>query len=110
MARFILDAPKGIMTDHRDGDTLNNQRENLRLATNQQNQHNQRRLRRDNTTGFKGVTLWPRKGVYNAQIYVNTIRKSLGCYKTPEEAAAAYDAAAVKYFGEFAATNAEIRA
>lgn len=105
MSRFILQAPKELMVDHEDGNTLNNTRRNLRLATNAQNQHNQRKLRKDNTSGFKGVT-WSRKmRMWNSQIYVNTKRKHLGYFLNKKTAALAYDAAAIEHFGEFAATN-----
>lgn len=109
MSRLIMKAPDGVLVDHWDGDGLNNQRHNLRFCTNQQNQHNQRHLRSDNTSGYKGVTFWRHRGIFNAQIYVNKVRKNLGYYPTAEEAAAAYDEAAKHYFGDFAATNREIR-
>lgn len=104
MSRLIMNAPKGVMVDHEDGDGLDNQRHNLRFANNTQNQHNQRRLRSDNTTGYKGVTVH-RDGRFVAQIYVNKKHLNLGYFKTREQAARAYDAAAEKYFGEFAAPN-----
>lgn len=55
MHRLIMDVtdPK-IQVDHRSGDGLNNQRHNLRLATNAQNSCNQR-LSRANTSGYRGV-------------------------------------------------------
>lgn len=53
MHREILKAPSGTMVDHIDGDGLNNQRNNLRLATHTQNMRN-RRPKRGNR--FRGVT------------------------------------------------------
>ena len=55
MHRVILDAQPGLYVDHRDGNGLNNRRENLRIATKSQNQCNQR-MRSNNTSGFKGVS------------------------------------------------------
>ena len=110
MSRFLLDAPDWVFVDHRNGDTLDNRRKNLRIATNAQNQHNQRWLRSDNTSGFKGVTWHADKGKWNAQIYVNKKRKSLGYFPDKAMAAKAYDAAALEHFGEFAATNFPVAA
>lgn len=104
MSRVIMDAPTGLMVDHINGDTLDNQRHNLRLATNQQNQHNQTKLRTDNTTGYKGVTQI-RSGNYLAQLYLNKVRIRLGVRVEKREAAILYNEGALKYFGEFAALN-----
>jgi hypothetical protein len=101
MSRVIM---HGVLVDHKHGNNLDNQRGNLRFADNTQNQHNQRRLRSDNTTGYKGVTGY-RNGRFNAQIYVNKKRISLGYFATAEQAAKAYDEAAASYFGDFAAPN-----
>ena len=86
--------------DHADLDRANNRWSNLREATQSQNTANQA-LRARNKCGFKGVTRLP-GGRYRAQIKVRQAITGLGVYDTPEEAHAAYCAAAVKYFGEFA--------
>jgi hypothetical protein len=103
MAREIMKAPKGVMVDHKSGDRFDNRKENLRFATNQQNQHNQTRVRIDNTSGYKGVIRTARG--FGAQIYMNRRRIWIGTYRTPEDAARAYDAWARELFGEFAHTN-----
>lgn len=54
MHRLIMNAPDGLQVDHRNHNGLDNRRENLRICTNTENSRN-RRIRRDNTTGFKGV-------------------------------------------------------
>lgn len=104
LARMLLSAPRGLQVDHKDGDTLNNTRENLRLATPSQNAHN-RGVQYNNTSGFKGVTYYPREKKFIALITVNYRRIALGYYPTAEEAARAYDAAALEHLGEFARVN-----
>lgn len=91
-------------TDHRNGDGLDNRRANLRPATSQQNSANAG-LRRNNTSGYKGVTYQPERGLYAAQICVNRRTIPLGRYADPIDAAHAYDAAAREAFGEFAYVN-----
>ncbi len=87
--------------DHWDGDGLNNCWQNLRAATRSQNQANAK-LRADNKTGFKGVTLRKGSRRYQAKIRVNGEHHYLGRFDTPEEAHAVYLTAAKKFFGEFA--------
>lgn len=89
--------------DHRDGDRANNRITNLRLATDKQNCQNAR-LRKSSKTGLKGVYF---QGVVAARPYAAAIqtgigKRYLGCFATPEEAHAAYAAAARLHFGEFA--------
>lgn len=91
--------------DHRDGNGLNNRRSNLRQATHAQNMAN-KRLYRNNTSGFKGVMRNSGKGrPWSASIKVNKRSFRLGNHDTPEEAARAYDQAARRWFGEFARLN-----
>lgn len=96
----------GRQTDHRDGNGLNNQLDNIRVATASQNRANSR-LGVNNTSGFKGVSAL--NGQWQARIRANGELKQLGQFRTKEEAAAAYDAAALEAFGEFAKTNAQLR-
>lgn len=109
MSRLIMKAPDGVLIDHWNGDTLDNQKGNLRPATQAQNQHNQRRLRKDNTSGKKGVYLNTRSGRYVAQIFVATKRQYIGTFDTAQQAADAYDLFACAMFGQFAAPNTVIR-
>lgn len=103
--RFILRlTPDDPDVDHIDGDTRNNRRSNLRLASRQQNARN-RRLSVSNTSGYKGVTWHQKERCWRSQIYVDGTRISLGGHATPEDAALAYDAAAREVFGVFARLN-----
>lgn len=90
--------------DHRNGDGLDNQRSNLRVATSSQNSMNRRR-RSDNRAGFKGVTWDKHRNHWQALIYAGGKKRHVGYYDTPEAAARGYDAAARELFGEFARPN-----
>jgi hypothetical protein len=73
--------------DHADGDRGNNKWSNLRPATRAEQMQN-RVLGKRNSSGHTGVS--PHQGKWRAMITVNRRRHHLGCFKTPEEAAAAY--------------------
>jgi hypothetical protein len=88
--------------DHINGDGLDNQRSNLRPATEAQNLWN-RGPQRNNTSGFKGVHRF--RSRWQAEIMASGRRSYLGTYGTPDEAARAYDAAATELHGEFACLN-----
>jgi hypothetical protein len=92
------------LVDHADGDGLNNRRSNLRAATKSQNRANGR-LMSTNSTGFRGVSLARRQGMYLAQIESGGKSKHLGYFSCPLDAALAYDEAARRIFGEFARPN-----
>lgn len=91
-----------VHVDHWDGDGLNNRRLNLRPCNRSQNIANQKR-RTGGRSKFKGVN--PSKLRWQARISVNGVRRHLGSFRTEEDAALAYNAAAVVAFGEFANLN-----
>lgn len=99
--RVLLNAPVGVLVDHIDGNTLNNRRSNLRLATYTQNAQNTTRSPA-NTSGVVGVTWEARKKVWRADISMSGKGKFLGHFDTLEDAVAARRAAAARFFGEFA--------
>lgn len=100
MHRTITGCPLPYRVDHVDGDGLNNQDENLRIATQDQNNYNRRGF---SLSGFKGVTR--RRGRFQARITHLEVEYALGTYATAEEAARAYDAKAREFYGVFAYLN-----
>lgn len=94
-----------IQIDHKDGNGLNNQRENLRFCTRSQNQWNGGSFNKNKSSKYKGVSRTKRGKEYRAIIYLNNKKISLGSYNLETDAAIAYNNAALKYFGEFARLN-----
>lgn len=107
--RFVLGLHEQAFpfVDHIDANGLNCQKGNLRPCTNAQNQQNYQRLRANKTSRYKGVsTARQRRGKpWQAAICIDKKRIYLGSFDDEQEAAVAYDRAAVMHFGEFAATN-----
>ena len=91
---------KTEFTDHISGDRLDNRRENLRIASNSENQFNRGRPS-NNTSGYKGVSWHRGAGKWQAQLAVNGKFMYLGLFTTPEAAHEAYTNAAEKLHGEF---------
>ena len=104
MHRVILNPPPGMEVDHINGDGLDNRRCNLRLCSRGQNNANIKNIRRA-SSGFRGVYISSTSRLYRAMISVGKKNIELGRYKSAEEAAKAYDAAASAAFGEFATLN-----
>lgn len=99
-----------VLGDHKDHNGLNNQRSNLRTATVSQNNRNVKS--HENTSSkYLGVHFVRRvtKGktyeYWVARINNNRKRKTMGCFKTEDEAAVAYNKAAIEVHGEFANLN-----
>lgn len=106
MHRFLLNPPAGFSVDHIDHNGLNNQRENLRVATPSQNAANRRPCAK--TSKFLGVSFDVSNRthkVWRSQITKNGKTRRIGRFYTEEEAALAYDRAAKEDHGEFANLN-----
>ena len=104
MHRVIMNTPVGMETDHIDGNELNNVRSNLRIVTSRQNKLN---VKPYANRKYVGVYIYHKKGhsYIKASIHHNGRNISLGNYPSEEEAALAYNEAALKYRGEYAYLN-----
>jgi hypothetical protein len=100
MHRLIMDAPKGLEVDHINGNPLDNRRCNLRLCTQAQNTRNHK-IRKDNSSGFPGVSFYKQRNKWRACINLNYRSKFLGYFNSAQDASLAYRCAAKKLFGEF---------
>jgi AP2 domain/HNH endonuclease len=96
-------APKGDI-DHKDLDKANNRIKNLR-PSNKSNNGANRPPQKNNTSGYKGVFWKKDSKFWLAQIRARNKLHYIGIYKDREEAARAYDAAALKLFGSHARLN-----
>jgi len=104
MHRFIMgvDDPK-IIIDHIDGDKLNNQKSNLRVATPAQNMHNSKK-REGTKNRYKGVTYLPKLNLWQSRCRMNGLDIFLGHYKSEIAAAYAYNKKAIE-LSEFSRVN-----
>jgi hypothetical protein len=91
---------KNYLVDHIDGNTLNNQKSNLRVCNHKENSRNQRMHKRS-SSGFKGVTFKKASSCWVAQVAT----KHVGLFAKKHHAAMAYDMAAKDLFGEYAVLN-----
>lgn len=99
--RVLLNALSGQIVDHRNRDTLDNRRGNLRFATVSQNAANRRTACK---SGFLGVAV-SGSGKFYGRVTLADVPYDTAPYRTAEEAARARDALALLHFGEFAALN-----
>ncbi len=106
MHRLITAADPHQEVSHRDGNGLNNQRHNLRLATHSQALRNSRK-HCESSSRFKGVYR-SSSGRFVAQVTVNGTRYRKRGFDSEVDAARWYDDAARRYGGEFARTNADL--
>lgn len=99
MSREIMNTPDGMIADHIDHDTLNNQDENLRNVTHQQNRMNQR-TRSDNKLGIKNITLYKKK--YHVRIWEKGVVVFYKRLANLHDAIALRDKKLVEIHGEYA--------
>ena len=106
ITRLIMGKKEGFIVDHINRDAHDNRRENLRFATKQQNNCN-RKIKRNNTSGYKGVyhNLRSAYRPWIASVTLNGKRKYSKGFATPREAAEEYNRMAKEIHGEFASLN-----
>ena len=104
MHRVIMGAIEVEIVDHKNGNTLDNRRVNLRAVSANVNALSTKRYS-NNTSGYRGVVLDKRRNLYAAQLQVreNGVKRKihLGYFPTPEEASRAYHAAVKERYGNF---------
>jgi hypothetical protein len=105
MHREILNPRKGLLVDHKNRNTLDNRRDNLRLATHSQNQFNKAKTSKKTSSRFVGLYLEKSSRLWATKLSHHGKSIWLGRFKSETAAAKAYDAAAKKYRGEFARLN-----
>jgi len=104
MHREIMNPTDSRFVDHKNCNSLDNRRANLRFATPSENGHNRRKIK-NATSLFLGVSSDKPRGNWECRITHQGKRIKLGRFESEIEAAKAYDEAAKKYFGEFARLN-----
>ena len=102
--RLLIKIPKGMEVDHINNNPLDNQKNNLRIVTHHQNIFNTS-MRKDNTSGFKGVSWQANISKWRVQIQIKKQKKHVGYFDDRLKAAKAYNKIARYLFGQFAYQN-----
>jgi hypothetical protein len=87
---IIMNTPSNMVTDHIDGNGLNNTKSNLRICTHRQNLHN---IKRKGTSKYPGVSWYKNSNKWRATIRINGKVKHLGLFTDEREAAKSYEKA-----------------
>jgi hypothetical protein len=105
MHKMVCPAPKGMIVDHINRNSLDNRKVNLRAATQKQNVWNRKFIRKTGKTRYNGIRWDKNREKWQVRLMINGRRESFGYYADEIEAAKAYDRVAKKYRGEYAFLN-----
>ena len=104
MHRLVVNADNDKLVDHKNHNTFDNRKSNLRIVDKSQNMMN-RRIAKNNTSGVTGITWRNDSNKWRVRIQVNNKSISIGSYDTIEDAIEARNKAEEKYFGEYSYAN-----
>ncbi|WP_257064257.1 HNH endonuclease [Priestia megaterium] len=102
--RFVMGDPTGMIVDHRDGNTLDNTRSNLRVCSHAENMRN-RKKHSKKSSKYKGVSFNNKHQKFVAMIKLNNKHHYIGTFNNEKEAALAYNNKALELHGEYANLN-----
>jgi hypothetical protein len=105
LCRLVMNCPDDKEIDHKDKNPLNNCKSNLRFTERTGNNRNRVGWKRKTGSKYKGVFYRKDTGKFRASIGVDHKKINLGQFDNEEDAARAYNEAAIKYHGEFAFLN-----
>jgi hypothetical protein len=105
MHRQILNASKDVLTDHKNGNGLDNRRKNLRFCNFSENSQSCRSHRKSKTSKYKGVYWHKDKNKWQVRVSYNGKEVYLGLYSSEMEAARVHDIGAKLSYGKFAVLN-----
>ncbi len=106
MHRQIMDTPKGMETDHINGNKSDNRRQNLRICTGHENIMAYRSKCKNSTSKYRGVSWYKSRRKWYSAIKFNNKGIFIGYFRIERDAAKAYNKKAQELFGEFAQMNA----
>ena len=103
MHRVVAKTAKGLCTDHKNRNKLDNRKDNLRICNYSENAQNM--MTKHGNSRFKGVHFHRKDMVWQSYIKHNGKQVHLGSFDCEIEAAKAYNSAAQEFFGEFSCLN-----
>lgn len=103
--RYLMNCPRGMEIDHKNGDSLDNRRKNLRICTRAENSMNMAKSSHKMSSKYKGVHFYKRYKNYQVSIKFKQKKIHLGYFDNEIEAAKAYNKKAKELFGKFARLN-----